>query len=42
VSKPGEIKPASTVNMIGKVEGDWKVLKTVKENQEVVVSEDER
>lgn len=41
VSKPGEIRPASTVNIIGKVEGDWKVLKTVKENQEVVIKEDE-
>ncbi|MFA6379047.1 MAG: cyclophilin-like fold protein, partial [Candidatus Omnitrophota bacterium] len=40
VSKPGEIRPASTVNIIGKIEGDWQALKTVHENQKVINKED--
>ena len=40
VSKPGEIRPASTVNIIGKIEGDWQALKTVQENQKVIIKED--
>jgi len=40
VSKPGEIRPASAVNLIGKIEGDWQVLKTVQENQKVIIKED--
>ena len=40
VSKPGEIRPASTVNIIGKIEGDWQALKTVHENQKVIIKED--
>jgi len=41
VSKPGEIRPASAVNIIGKIEGDWQPLKTVQENQKVIIKEDE-
>ena len=40
VSKPGEIRPASTVNIIGKLESDWQILKTVQENQNVIIKED--
>lgn len=39
VSKPGEIRPASAVNIIGKIEGDWQALKKVKEDETVVVEE---
>lgn len=39
VSKPGEIRPASKVNIIGKIEGDWVQLKTVRENETVVIRE---
>ena len=38
VSKPGEIRPASKVNVIGEIEGDFKVLKSVKEDEEVVIA----
>ena len=41
VSKPGEIRPASAVNLSGKLESDWQVLKTVKEDQNVVIREDQ-
>lgn len=41
VSKPGEIRPASTVNIIGKLESDWQVLKTVREDQNVIIKEEE-
>mgnify|MGYP002344134257 FL=1 len=40
VSKPGEIRPASAVNLIGKMETDWQALKTVRENQKVIMKED--
>jgi len=36
-SKPGEIKPASTVNVFGKIEGDPHILSTVKEGELVKV-----
>ncbi len=39
VSKPGEIRPASAVNIIGKVEGDWQILKTVKQDEVVLIEE---
>ena len=32
-----EIRPASTVNVIGKVDGDWEPLKKVKDNEAVVL-----
>ncbi len=37
VSKGDEIRPASAVNIIGKVEGDCKVLKKVKEGEEITI-----
>ena len=37
MSKPGEIRPASTVNVIGKIEGDGKPLKKIKDNMAVVI-----
>ena len=40
VSKPGEIRPASAVNIVGKVEGDWQAFKAVRENQTVTIKED--
>ena len=39
VSKPGEIHPASKVNVIGEMEGDISTLKTVKEDETIVVEE---
>ena len=39
VSKPGEIRPASQVNLIGKIEGDWQELKKVKQDEEVFIEE---
>ncbi|MFA5059604.1 MAG: cyclophilin-like fold protein [Candidatus Omnitrophota bacterium] len=39
VSKPGQIKPASKVNVIGKIEGDWTKLKDVKQDETVIVEE---
>ncbi|MFH1359520.1 MAG: cyclophilin-like fold protein [Candidatus Omnitrophota bacterium] len=39
VSKPGEIRPASAVNLIGKIEGNWEPLKKVKENEKVIIKE---
>lgn len=36
-SKNGEIKPASSVNVIGKVLGDSKVFKTVKEGEKILL-----
>lgn len=41
VSKPGEIRPASMVNVVGKLTSDWQALKNVQENQNVVIREDE-
>lgn len=40
ISKPGEIRPASTVNIIGKVEDNWERLKTIQENETVIIDED--
>lgn len=37
VSQPGKIRPASAVNVIGKVLGDAAALKTVMQEREVVV-----
>lgn len=37
VSKPGEIRPASSVNIIGKVTGDYKLLKRVSEGEKVII-----
>ncbi|MDP8264045.1 MAG: cyclophilin-like fold protein [Candidatus Aceula lacicola] len=42
ISKPGEIRPASNINIIGKIEGDWGVLKSVGENETVLIEEDEK
>ena len=39
VSRPGEIRPASAVNIIGKIEGDYESLKQVKEDETVVIDE---
>ena len=41
VSKPGEIRPASSVNLIGKLEDDYETLKTVRENQPVIIQEED-
>jgi len=38
ISKPGEIRPASKVNVVGEIEGDLKILKSVKEDETVVMS----
>ncbi len=40
VSSPGEIRPASEVNIIGKIEGDWEELRKIKENQSIMVEEE--
>ncbi|MDD3374559.1 MAG: cyclophilin-like fold protein [Candidatus Omnitrophica bacterium] len=40
ISKPGEIRPASNVNIVGKIEADWQVLKSVGENETVLIEED--
>lgn len=37
VSRPGEIRPASPVNVIGKVKGDLEKLKKVKQGEKVRV-----
>ena len=39
VSRPGEIRPASSVNVIGKIEGDWQILRTVKQDEKVAIEE---
>jgi len=39
VSKGGQIKPASSVNIIGKVLGDHKEFKKVKEGDKIILSE---
>jgi len=38
VSAPGEIKPASAVNIIGRLQGDLEVLKKVPAGMEIKVS----
>ena len=37
ISKGEEIRPASPVNIIGKVEGDLKLLKKVKDGEEITI-----
>lgn len=37
ISRGDEIRPASPVNIIGKVEGDLKVLKKVQEGEEITI-----
>ena len=37
ISKNDEIKPASPVNIIGKVEGDLKLLEKVKDGEEIII-----
>ncbi len=37
VSKGDEIRPASAINIIGKVAGDCKVLKKVKDGEEITI-----
>ena len=37
ISKGDEIRPASPVNIIGKVEGDLKLLRKVKDGEEIVI-----
>jgi hypothetical protein len=38
VSRGEEIRPASSVNIIGKLEGDYEVLKQVKDGEKITVS----
>ncbi|MCX8044685.1 MAG: cyclophilin-like fold protein [Desulfobacterota bacterium] len=38
VSRPGEIRPASAVNVFGKVRGDTSVLKQVRPGSRIVVA----
>ena len=37
ISKPGEIRPASSVNVFGRLESDFEALKEVKEDEEIVI-----
>ena len=37
ISKGDEIRPASPVNIIGKVEGDLKLLRKVKDGEEIII-----
>ena len=37
ISRGDEIRPASPVNIIGKVEGDYKLLGKVKEGEEIII-----
>lgn len=37
ISRGDEIRPASPVNIIGKVEGDLKLLKKVKDGEEIII-----
>ncbi len=39
VSGHGEIRPASAVNVVGKIEGDWELLKKIQPDQTVVIDE---
>lgn len=41
ISKPGEIRPASKINIIGKLLGDPKEFKNVKEGERIVVEKSE-
>jgi len=37
ISKGDEIRPASPVNIMGKVEGDLKLLRKVKDGEEIII-----
>jgi len=37
ISRGDEIRPASPVNIIGKVEGDLKLLRKVKDGEEIII-----
>ena len=37
ISRGDEIRPASPVNIIGEVEGDYKLLRKVKEGEEIII-----
>ena len=37
ISKGDEIRPASPVNVIGRIEGDYKSFKKVKDGQEIII-----
>jgi hypothetical protein len=37
ISRGDEIRPASPVNIIGKVEGDYKLLRKVKEGEAIII-----
>jgi len=37
ISKGDEIRPASSVNIIGKIEGDCRLLKKVKDGEEITI-----
>ncbi len=37
ISRGDEIRPASPVNIIGKVEGDYKLLRKVKDGEEIII-----
>jgi len=39
VSKPGEIRPASSVNVVGRLESDWEQLKTVQPDEKITIEE---
>lgn len=40
VSKPGEIRPATAVNVIGKISGDPKVFKKIKDAETITIEEE--
>ena len=42
ISKPGQIKPATAVNVIGKVAGDSKVFKKIKDGETITVEKESR
>jgi hypothetical protein len=37
ISRGDEIRPASAVNIIGKIEGDYKSLKKIKDGEEITI-----
>lgn len=39
VSRAGEIRPASKVNIIGKLESDWQPLKKIKQDEAALIEE---
>ena len=38
ISTPSEIRPASSVNVVGKLIGDYEVLKKSKDNEKIVIT----